>query len=333
MGFQFELQEVRRGDDVPADINVLFVLGTHDMSDAATYKVDQFIMRGGRAFLAVDPIDVDISAGLAATANTTIAMEEALSAYGVRALPELVLDTLHQRMSYRVGQGSYVLADYPLWVSVSARSVNPRHLITAHFAGLDLYWPSPLELVARDGVQESVLASTSPNAWSMAGRFETSPEIVQTLQGPSAGGSSGQKVLAVALTGTFSSAYAGRQIPKQEGQSAARAFVSRSAATRMIVVGNVFFASDSIQYTQAEYNLNFLSNCAEWLSQGDDLLAIKTRAEGDTRLDKVTDPNQKVFLMNRSMVISIAVMPLLVIVVGGIRLVRRKRRTHPREAS
>jgi len=276
---------------------------------------------------------VDLSAGLSAKANTSTALEDALSAYGVRARPELVLDTLHQRMSYRVGQSSYALAEYPLWISVSARNVNASHLVTAHFAGLDLYWPSPLEQIVREGVQEQVLASTSPNAWTMTGQFVTNPEIVQTLQGPSPGGVSGQQALAVALTGTFPSAYAGRQIPKREGEGAGKAPILRSAVTRLIVVGDSFFASDSIQYTQAEYNMSFLSNCAEWLSQGDDLLAIKTRAQRDTRLDLVADPNQKVFLMNRSMVISIAVMPLLVILVGGIRLLRRRRRTHPREAS
>lgn len=96
----------------------------------------------------------------------------------------------------------------------------------------------------------------------------------------------------------------------------------------MIVVADADFASDTIQFTQAEYNLAFISNCAEWLSMEDDLLAIKTRTQVDTRLSRIADPARRAAAMRASQVLNVAVVPVLVVAAGVTRLlVRRRRKT------
>ena len=158
--------------------------------------------------------------------------------------------------------------------------------------------------------------------------FETNPMVVQTMKGPP-DGSTGQFDLALALTGTFRSGYAGRSVPTRAGEQTPKTPpLTASPPTRIIVVGNAAFASDIVQYTQASYNMTFLSNCAEWLSQEDDLLAIKTRAQTDTRLDAIADPAAKAAAMRRSIAVNVAIVPLLVILVGVVRLLRRRRRRH-----
>jgi ABC-type uncharacterized transport system involved in gliding motility auxiliary subunit len=91
------------------------------------------------------------------------------------------------------------------------------------------------------------------------------------------------------------------------------------------VVADADFAADAIQYTQAEYNLVFLSNCVEWLSMEDDLLAIKTRAQADTRLSRISEPGRRAAAMRASQVINVVVVPLLVIAAGVARLLLRRR--------
>ena len=131
----------------------------------------------------------------------------------------------------------------------------------------------------------------------------------------------------MALSGTFRSAYAGRGVNGSRGEAgSAGPPLASSAPTRIIVVGDADFASDMIQYTQAQYDMTFLSNCAEWLAQQDDLLAIKTRAQGDTRLDAISDPARKSAAMRTSMIVNVALVPLIVVVCGVARLLIRRRR-------
>ena len=327
LGFQFKVQEVERGAPIPAELGVLFVIGTRDMDDSAAFAVDQFIMRGGRVLFAVDPVDIDLAAGLVARVNKNTEVEDALGVYGARVAPEIVLDTLDQRISFSVQQGRYMIVPYPAWISVAARNTDATHPITARFGGLDLYWAAPVEPIERQGVSAEVLARTSPNAWAMKDPFETNPMIVQTMKGPTQG-SPAQIDVALALTGTFHSGYAGRPIPAPSGDKATTPAVTESPPTRLIVVGDAAFASDIAQYTQASYNMTFLSNCAEWLSQEDDLLAIKTRAQADTRLDLLPDPAAKAAAMRTSIAVNVVIVPLLVILVGVFRLLRRRRRKH-----
>jgi gliding-associated putative ABC transporter substrate-binding component GldG len=328
LGFQFKVRELARGDQVPSDISALLVIGTRDLDEPAVYCVDQYLMRGGKVLFAVDPVEVDLSAGLKAAPMAGTAVEDALGYYGVRVKPQIVLDAVCQKIPFNVQQGRYMIVSYPPWVTVSGRDVDAAHPITARFAGLDLYWPCPLETVARAGIEARTLVKSSPDAWVMKDGFELNPLIVQTMKGTESNGK-GQYDLAIALTGAFRSAFADRPAPVRPGeQRPAAALAACAAPTRLIVVGNASFASDMIQYTQATYNMTFISNCAEWLSQEDDLLAIKTRAQADTRLNGITDPQGKAAAMRTAIALNLVVVPLCVAGIGAARLLRRRRRTH-----
>jgi ABC-type uncharacterized transport system involved in gliding motility auxiliary subunit len=327
---QFKLSEVQKGKEVPGDVSVLFVIGSRDLDAFDMLPVDQFVMRGGRAMFAVDSVDVNLSAGLAATVSPGKSVAAALAGWGVRVKDSLVLDTLNQRMPFRMQQGQYMVVSYPHWVTVSDRDVAKDNPITSRFAGLDLYWPCLLEIAAVPGVEARAIVKSTPNAWTMEGRFETNPALAQMLaqQAPNRA----QYPLVVALSGEFSSSFADRPLPTRAGESPPKGpLARRSPPTRLLVVADADFASDILQYTQAEYNLAFLSNCAAWLSQEDDLLAIKTRAQVDTRLSRIQDPAQRSAAMRASQAINVVVVPLLVVAAGVARLLlrRRKKRTPP----
>ena len=52
----YEVRTVSLADgQVPADVDVLFVLAPRNMSEREQYAIDQFLMRGGSVFLAVSP--------------------------------------------------------------------------------------------------------------------------------------------------------------------------------------------------------------------------------------------------------------------------------------
>jgi ABC-type uncharacterized transport system involved in gliding motility auxiliary subunit len=272
--------------------------------------------------------------GLTASVNPNKAVAEALSTWGVRVDDELVLDSVNQRISYRVQQNQYMVVNYPHWITVSARNVARDNPLTSRFAGLDLFWPCVLEISAPPGVTAEVLVRSSPDAWSMKAPFETNPALSEVL-----GQQAGQRrqfPLVVALSGEFPSALAGRPLPTRAGQNPPRGPLAvKSPRTRLLVVADADFASDVIQYTQADYNMAFLSNCVEWLSMEDDLLSIKTRAQVDTRLSRIQQPALRAAAMRGSEILNVAVIPLLVVAAGVVRLLlrRKKKRETPRELS
>ncbi len=326
LGSKYRVEEVPKGKDIPPNVTVLFVIGNRDLDEYDLLPVDRFVMGGGRALFAVDGVDVDIARGLQAEKQRETAVFDMLAAYGVRVNQWLVLDT-GQRISFRSRDNRIMSVRYPHWITVSKRNTAADNPLTSRFAGLDLYWPSPLEPVERQGVEERALVSTTKDAFVMKDKFLTDPALSQ-LPVTQDAGPRGQYVLAMSLSGKLRSFFEGRRLPARAGimEKPGDAPAPQSTETRLIVVGDADFASDMIHYTQADYNMDFLSNCAEWLDMQDDLLSIKTRSQTDLRLNAIEDPSAKARVMMLSQILNIAVIPFLVIAFGVLRLAVRRRR-------
>jgi ABC-type uncharacterized transport system involved in gliding motility auxiliary subunit len=216
----------------------------------------------------------------------------------------MVLDT--EAREYRLPQavsGGITwesLGRYPPWVSVRSPGVSPTHPITAGFIGLDLLWPSPLELEPVAGLQAEVLAQSSPSSWVLNAPFLLDPfRVPNSPVGPA-----GRQVLAVALSGAFS-----------EG----------GLPTRAVVVGDEDFASDLMQFSDSLYNVLFLENAVLWLTGNEDLLSIKARAPEAGRLDRIVDPALRRRLMLAVELANAAGIPLLVALFAALRLARRRK--------
>ena len=67
------------------------------------------------------------------------------------------------------------------------------------------------------------------------------------------------------------------------------------------------------------------SGAADWLSSGDDLVAIKARGARDTRLAKVQDPDARSALISLAYVVNLGLVPLLVLGFGLVRSMKRRR--------
>ena len=326
----FSVRELERGETIPEDVTVLFVFGNKDLDDFDLFPIDQYIMRGGRALFAVEGVQVDLLRGLAASKLEDSPLLDMLETYGVRVLREQLLDVYNKnfRLPRQVfGQIMWeILGKYPHWVTISDQFVASDNPITARFAGLDLYWASPLELLPGEDVTAEMLVRTTPEAWTMADRFETDPQRAESLLLMDHE-NRGQKTGAAALRGELPSYFAAHAIPSRAGEERDwETVVPRSGVTRIVVVGVSDFASEIFQYTDAAYNLDFLSNAAGWLSNEEDLLEIKTRTTRDMRLNKIQDPEVRISLALFTQMFTAVIIPLLVIAFGLIRYaVRRKR--------
>jgi ABC-type uncharacterized transport system involved in gliding motility auxiliary subunit len=317
------LREFAPGERVPPEVDVLLVLGGTGISPAELRPVDRYVMDGGKVLFAVKGLRVETTRSFSAASIGESALLNMLETYGVRVGRGMVLDTAAR--DYRLPQQSgaaiawETLGRYPPWVSIRSPGVSGSNPITASFSGLDLLWPSLLEPVPVAEVRAEVLAAASPAAWVMK-----DPMLVDPYRVPQSGAgwlaAPGARALAVALTGSFPSAFAGAAGAAGSGSEPAR-----SQPTRIVAVGDDDFATDLMQFSDSLYNVLFVENCVLWLSGNADLLSLKTRSAADPRLDRIADPVARGRVMLAAEVLNVVIVPLLVLCFGLLRMRARKR--------
>jgi ABC-type uncharacterized transport system involved in gliding motility auxiliary subunit len=308
----FSLREFLPGARIPPDADVLLVFGGTGLSKAQLRPIDEYVRNGGKALFAVKGIRLETAQTFSASAVKKSPILDMLESYGVRVDREMVLD--RSCRNYRIpqevsGQIRWeTIGKYPPWVSIRAVNVSQANPITANFLGLDLLWPSPLEAVAREGVSSEPLVLTTTAAWTMREPFVVDPyRVPQAGAEPSS--SKNQRVLALALRGSFPPAFA-------EG--------APGKPTRMVVVGDDAFVTDLMQFSDSLYNVLFIENAVLWLSGSADLLTIKARAPSEGKLDRIEDTRRRQRFMLASEIINVCAIPLLVLVFGLVRWLRRR---------
>jgi len=319
------------GDDIPDNVPAIFVLGgAEDMDDWALYRIDRYIQLGGKVLFAVKGVYIDTVHGtVEARLHPNPTLLDMIASYGVIIRQELALDrnalTLQYQTRTQSGAIQYRIIRYPLWIGVSSENGNEKHPVSSAFTGLDLYWASPLELVPPASVEAVSLFTSTPQGWIMKDAFYTNPEVPYMLE-MEANDTKGVKILGASLSGTFPSFFKGNPKPKREGSGEVLPDMPENAKeSRIIVVGDTDFASNMINATQARHNLDFLLRVADWLSNDDDIIGIRSRQPQTGRFDKITDPKSRAAVIKIIQILNIAIIPLLLVVAGLFIASRRKK--------
>jgi ABC-type uncharacterized transport system involved in gliding motility auxiliary subunit len=317
------------GQAVEDDVDILFVLGNSSLDRYDASFVNAFMMRGGKAFFAVKGVDIDPENGLAAKALPEGGFLSMLASYGFKVPRQLVLDQSNLTVPFQTQTqtGAYQIQyiRYPHWVAVDVRYTSADSPLTARFSGLDLFWSSPLELSEIAGVTYQELAKTTTKAWLQTANFAAGPQD-QPLYTLEREETLGQYLLAASANGSFPSAFASGDQPSREGAAPAPVpAATQSPETRVVVVSSADFLTDLMKLSDSGFNASFAVSAADWLSSSDDLIAIRTRAETDTRLNKIQDEDLRDFLIALTYIITLGLVPLGVIAYGLLRSARRNK--------
>ncbi|MFP4565607.1 MAG: GldG family protein [Spirochaetota bacterium] len=322
----FEFRRIRRGEEIPPEVTVLFVIGGSGLDEYDLYPIDQYLMDGGSVLFGVEGVAVDVRRSFSARAPEDMPVLDMLATYGARVEQELVLDTFNRRIPVRRPSGQVMvqtLEPYPHWVSLRRSGADRDNPVTARFPGLDLYWASPITVTAENA---EVLLETSPESWLMRDQFPIDPGRPEVFEG-NRSETEGRHVVGVALTGELESHFSDGRIPTRDGEEPQRSTpVTSTERARALVVGDSDFASDLVQYTESDYNLDFIANALTWLSNDEDLLQIRTRTTRDMRLSAIEDPGLRRSIAGVAEVVNIYIMPLVVIGYGILRFMRRRER-------
>ena len=307
---------------IPAEADLLLVVAPRTLDARQRFAIDQFLMQGGSVMVAAAALDVRLDrSGITATATPT-GLEDWLGHLGITLGPGLVLDPQNTPFPIPVQRqvGGFLIEElqvlpYPYFPDVRADGLDSGSGITAGLDQLTMTWASPIEVAADSEAQRVIrLVESSPDSWSSA-RTDLQPDLDRYPQrGFPRDADSGRRLLAVALEGRFTSAFAGRPSPLRDGDGIAEtrvqdadgtqeeadapavsAVVERSpASARLILFGSDSFLSDTAiglatEATQSRYRapLTLVQNAIDWSLEDRGLLALRGRGQFTRLLEPV----------------------------------------------
>ncbi len=303
------------------DADVLAIIHPGNLTPAQLYAIDQFILREGRAFIALDPASLmaQQSGGFdpfnpmgAATVSSNL--PALMERWGVTMAPTVVLD-LEGALPVQVqdpSTGQMMNAPQPLFFTVPAEQLDRSDLMTAWLRrGVNFGLSGGLSWTEREGVTVQPLARTSGRTMRLpaeAALMRPSPfDIINNW--PQTSGRI--ETVALRLSGAVETAFpqgrpADEPAPVDEGAAPAaptapppapqqRGPLTRSATpAEIVIVADADFLADDFYVDPqsggaAADNASFALNAIDVLGGSDALVSLRSRAPSVRRMELVEE--------------------------------------------
>jgi ABC-2 type transport system permease protein len=327
----YEVRDVNLAEDLDAlaDVTTLIVAGALDVPDEELFAIDQFIMRGGRTIFLVDGAEVPMTGLQASPANGNIF--DFVGSYGATVNSDLVIDRVSANASFQMGYMTMSMP-YPYWPKAVPPNISAESPVTSELEAISFTWTSSITIADSlpPGVAATVLARSSGYSWTVPAYADLNPQqrfapTGEDAEAIAAGLGSGF-VLAAALVGDLPSAFAGKPVlVEREGQAPEltepEGRLDRSVEeTQIIVIGNSRMFDDAL-LRQLPGNLVLFLNAVDWLSLGDTLIGIRSRAVQDRPLEEISDARKAIVKFLATFGV-----PIALVVIALLRTVAKRRR-------
>lgn len=297
LGRQMQVEKLAPDFTEIPDVDVLAIIHPGPLAPAQAFAVDQFILRTGRAFIALDPASM-LAERMGAQFNpmmpvmpaaTRSTLEPLLSRWGVAMTDEVVLDLEGALAVGGPGQEMRM----PLFFAVPPDQMDREDLMTAWLQrGVNFGLAGGLSASERAGLTATPLAVTSGVTMRMSAEralIGPSPEEILS-QWPPGGGRI--ETVALHLSGTLQSAFP-QGAPEgvaPAADAAAPLTVSQTPAELVIVSDTDFLADEFYidrQGGAVADNGSFALNAIDVLSGSDALVSLRSRAPSLRRMTTV----------------------------------------------
>ena len=279
LGQAYKLNHLLAGiGTIPAGTDLLLVINPRNLSAAAVYAIDQYLMRGGRLMIFMDPLSEEqlLKQG---KGNGHSNLEDFLQNLGIAYSDNVVAgDNLHNRPLEVEGKAE----SYPFWINaVAEENSHPlvRGLKPFAFNTAGYFEPMPTE-----GHKTDILLATSADSgesytsWLEYGSFAKTMENYTPLNKP--------LPLIVLQEGKFSSFYDHPLI-----QESKIPFLSVSIKDGKVLLvsdsdfldaklwNNNLAAASVYDFVPASGNMDFVERAADYLTGNDKILNIAPKKE------------------------------------------------------
>ncbi len=320
---QYDVQPVQLSavNSIPQNLKLALLIAPQDTFNIEDlYKIDQFIMNGGKMGFFFNEHDVQLDKGSAQPLTTNLS--PLLQQYGIKINNDIVMDMNCAPISVSQQQGFFQIVNqvaYPFFPIFDR--LNREHIIVKDLERLVHFFPSSLDtsLAGKMRIQVTALATTSEKSTAQTGRFDVNP--MQQYDPQDFNDTSGQGyVVSAVYTGMFQSYFTSDQqlIPVSVDRNL---FKQKSEENRIVVIAEGNFIKDEYLQSVRE-NTSLALNTADWLAQDEDLILIRSR-EVTARPLKAPE---NAAIRNLIRWLNILLPPIIIIAIGLIMTALRKNR-------
>ena len=278
---------------IPADVDVLLVAAGGKLADTTLYAIDQFVMRGGRLMVMIDPH----SETLPADTEETIA--RLLDRWGVGYDPHMVVgDPAGAWRVQASGGGRMQPTEYLPWFNIRDGFLRDDPA-TADLTQVTVASAGALTKKPGEAIEFIPLLKSSPRSGLIAVEKLTPPNPAAILAGFQPEG--GERVLAARVRGKLRSAF-DQPPPPADGQERPKEFPAYRSETdqpaNLVVVADADMLADRFWVQQQDFfgqsqatpfadNGPFVANLIDTLAGGDALIGVRSRGDSVRPFDLV----------------------------------------------
>ena len=201
---------------IPETVDVLLLVHPKQLPDPMRYAIDQFVMRGGRALVFVDP-NAETDPGMSPDMMMRGMMpgppvrasnpKDLLKSWGMSMADDEVVGDLSVAVRVRAEQqGRLVTIDYPMWMNLGEEAFSSEDIVTANLGAVTIASPGHLQPIDNSGLVFTPLIRSSENAALFpVAKVQNFADPQGLLKGYKAAGQ--RFILAARVTGPAKSAF------------------------------------------------------------------------------------------------------------------------------
>jgi len=314
---------------------------TTKFSEADKFKIDQYIMRGGRVLWTIDQVNAELDSlkghgGEQMSFPKQLDLDDQLFTYGIRINYDLIADMSCLQIPVATGDvGGQAQIQMLPWLYYPLFIPQSKHPIVKNLDGIRSEFASTIDTLAIKNVKKTILLTSSPFNKKITAPHILSLQALEQEPNPKDFQST-PKTVAVLLEGSFKSDFQNRPLPEDLNEN--DQIIPQSRPTKMIVISDGDILKNQIaqdgspyplgydHYMQRSFgNKNLLLNIADYMTDDSGLIALRTKEIQLRLLNRARIRGEKLYwqVINN-------VLPLGLLVIFAIfqHYMRRRRYAH-----
>ena len=312
-------------EEIPDDISLLIVLHPRGFSLRLNYALDQYVLRGGKLVILLDP---NARADMASPENQfgqqpqlSSDIPELLRTWGVVYESNKIVGDPKHATQVNTGRG---VMSFPIWMTFRTPSLDKEHPITAQLEHLLFVEAGSFREATESNVDFKSLISLSEESGMIDSyqlRFSTPEQISRDMKSDSFP----KSVMAIA-SGIFKSAFPDGQPSKQKNNTQSQSTKDESEKeiplrhphlqesmkrNSILLISDADFISDQFSVQKMNFlgqsiiqpvndNLNLMLNAAEYLSGNEALMSIRSRGRFSRPFTRLLSMQQQSQLLHQA---------------------------------